>query len=136
MHLLKCARRTDESVMGDLVLCFEKQANRQSAKETVLEYSSEFWLNKYFEIELLLDEHCADALAGILSLNCAFFLKSPKVESFDMRYYFGHDLPSSDSLLFPSCLKRKPGEFYRQIRTCCTVACLLPQKPNTTVDEW
>lgn len=64
--------------MGDgLVMRFGKQANMQLVKELVLEYSSEFWLNKYFEKELpfasfLLDEHCADALAGILSLNCTF----------------------------------------------------------------
>lgn len=64
MHLLKRARRTDGSIMGDiiplaqlrtlvdLVPRFGKQANRRLAKETVLEYSSEFWLNKYFEKEL------------------------------------------------------------------------------------
>ena len=64
MHLLKRARQSDGSIMGDivplgqlrklvdLVPCFGKQANRQLAKETVLEYSSEFWLNKYFEKEL------------------------------------------------------------------------------------
>jgi hypothetical protein len=63
MHLLKRARRTDGSIMGDvvplaqlrtlvdLVPRFGKQANRQLAKETVLEFSSEFWLNKYFEKE-------------------------------------------------------------------------------------
>jgi hypothetical protein len=64
MHLLKRARRTDGSIMGDIVPLaqlrtlvdlvprFGKQANRQLSKETVLEYSSEFWLNKYFEKEL------------------------------------------------------------------------------------
>jgi hypothetical protein len=64
MHLLKRARRSDGSIMGDIVPLgqlrklvdlvprFGKQANRQLAKETVLEYSSEFWLNKYFEKEL------------------------------------------------------------------------------------
>jgi hypothetical protein len=64
MHLLKRACRTDGSIMGDvvplahlqtlvdLVPRFGEQANRQLAKETVLEYSSEFWLNKYFEKEL------------------------------------------------------------------------------------
>jgi hypothetical protein len=64
MHLLKRAYRTDGSIMGDIVPLaplrtlvdlvprFWKQANRQSAKETVLEYSSEFWLNKYVEKEL------------------------------------------------------------------------------------
>ena len=64
MHLLKRARQSDGSIMGDIVPLgqlrklvdlvprFGKQANRQLAKETVLEYSSEFWLNKYFEKEL------------------------------------------------------------------------------------
>ena len=66
MHLLKRTCRADGAIMGDivplvqlrtlvdLVLRFEKQTNRQLAKETVLEYSTEFWLNKYFEKELTL----------------------------------------------------------------------------------
>jgi hypothetical protein len=66
MHLLKRARRADGSIMGDTVPLAQlrtladlvprsgKQANRQLAKGTVLEYSSEFWLNKYFEKELTL----------------------------------------------------------------------------------
>jgi hypothetical protein len=108
MHLLKCARRTDGSIMRDIVPLaqlrtlvdlvprFGEQANRRLAKEAVLEYSSEFWLNKYFEKELfyalrcaascnsnkiasihsfasfLLDERCADALGSILNSNCPF----------------------------------------------------------------
>jgi hypothetical protein len=70
MHLLKRARRADRSIMGDIVPLaqlrtlvdlvprFGKQANRQLAKETVLEYSSEFWLNKYFEKELFYALKC------------------------------------------------------------------------------
>jgi len=64
MYLLKRAHRTDGSIIGDvvplaqlqalvdLVPRFGKAASRQLAKETVLAYSSEFWLNKYFEKEL------------------------------------------------------------------------------------
>ena len=64
MYVLKRACQADGSIMGDIVPLvqlrtlvdlvprFGKKANRQLAKETVLEYSSEFWLNKYFEKEL------------------------------------------------------------------------------------
>ena len=41
----------------DLTPRFEKQANKQLVKETVLEYSSEFWLNKYLAKELTLLRH-------------------------------------------------------------------------------
>lgn len=70
MYLLKHARRTDGSIMGDvvplaqlrtlvdLVPRFGKTANRQLSKETVLEYSSEFWLNKYFGKELFYALKC------------------------------------------------------------------------------
>ena len=70
MHLLKHAHRADGSIMGDivplaqlrtlvdLVPCFGKQANRQLMKETVLEYSSEFWLNKYFSKKLFYALKC------------------------------------------------------------------------------
>jgi hypothetical protein len=63
MHILKRARRTDGTIIGDIVPLaqlrtlvdlvprFGKQANIRLAKETVLEYSSEFWLNKYFSKE-------------------------------------------------------------------------------------
>jgi hypothetical protein len=54
----------DGSIMGDIVPLAQlrtlwisyrgKQVSRQLAKETVLEYSSEFWLNKYFEKEFFL----------------------------------------------------------------------------------
>ncbi len=43
---------TQLRTLVDLVPCSGKQVNRQLAKETILEYSSEFWLNKYFEKEL------------------------------------------------------------------------------------
>ena len=48
------------SAQSDSPACqrFGKQANRQLAKETVLEYSSEFWLNKYFEKELFYAFKC------------------------------------------------------------------------------
>jgi hypothetical protein len=42
----------------DLVPHFGKQVNRQLAKEAVLEYTSEFWLNKYFEKELFYALKC------------------------------------------------------------------------------
>ena len=54
MHLLKCTHQSDGLIMGDviplaqlqtlvdLVPRFRKQVNKQLAKETVLEYSSEF----------------------------------------------------------------------------------------------
>ena len=64
MYLLKRAHRNDGSIVGDviplvqlralvdLVPRFGKAADRQLAKEAVLGYSSEFWLNKYFKKEL------------------------------------------------------------------------------------
>jgi hypothetical protein len=64
MYLLKHAHQTNRSFIGDVVLLvqlrtlvdlilhFGKVASRQVVKETVLEYGSEFWLNKYFEKEL------------------------------------------------------------------------------------
>ena len=70
MHLLKHAHRADGSIMGDIVPLaqlrtlvdlvphFGKQANRQLIKETVLEYSSEFWLNKYFSKKLFYALKC------------------------------------------------------------------------------
>ena len=36
----------------NLVPHFEVEANKRLTKETALEYSSEFWLNKYFNKEL------------------------------------------------------------------------------------
>ena len=70
MHLLKHACQADGSIMGDIVPLaqlqtlvdliprFGKQANRQLTKETVLKYSSEFWLNKYFLKELFYTLKC------------------------------------------------------------------------------
>lgn len=64
LYHLKRARRSDGSLLGDvvplgqlraradLVPRFGTEANRQLTKETVLEYSSNFWLNKYFTKEL------------------------------------------------------------------------------------
>ena len=65
MYVLKCAWWNDGLIMGDimpltqlqtlvgLVPHFGKVADRQLSKETVLEYGSEFWLNKYFDKELV-----------------------------------------------------------------------------------
>ncbi|KAH9172245.1 hypothetical protein EDB89DRAFT_2114235 [Lactarius sanguifluus] len=64
MYLLKCAQWNDRAIMGDIVPLaqlralvnlipwFGEEANKQLTKETALEYSSEFWLNKYFDTEL------------------------------------------------------------------------------------
>lgn len=64
MYLLKRARRNDGNIMGDvvplsqlralidLVPRFGAEADKRLTKETALEYSSEFWLNKYFDKEL------------------------------------------------------------------------------------
>jgi hypothetical protein len=64
MHLLKRARRNAGELMGDvvplsqiralinLVPRFGEEADKRLTKETAVEYSSEYWLNKYFEKEL------------------------------------------------------------------------------------
>ena len=64
MYLLKRARQNHGAIMGDvvplsrlrtlinLVPHFEVEADKRLTKETALEYSSEFWLNKYFNKEL------------------------------------------------------------------------------------
>ncbi|KAH9008669.1 hypothetical protein EDB85DRAFT_2078106 [Lactarius pseudohatsudake] len=64
MYLLKRARRNDGAIMGDIVPLaqlralvnlvprFGEEADKRLTKETALEYSSEFWLNKYFDKEL------------------------------------------------------------------------------------
>jgi hypothetical protein len=64
MYLLKHARRSDRAIMGDvvpldqiralidLVPCFGAEADKRLTRGTTLEYSSEFWLNKYFDKEL------------------------------------------------------------------------------------
>ncbi|KAH9159458.1 hypothetical protein EDB89DRAFT_2117806 [Lactarius sanguifluus] len=64
MYLLKRARRIDGAIMGDvvplaqlrtlvdLVPRFGTEADKRLTKETALEYSLEFWLNRYFDKEL------------------------------------------------------------------------------------
>jgi hypothetical protein len=64
MYLLKRARRSDRAIMGDvvpldqiralidLVPRFGAEADKRLTRGTTLEYSSEFWLNKYFDKEL------------------------------------------------------------------------------------
>lgn len=63
MFILKRARRNDQTIMGDviplshirtlveLVPRFGEKADPRLSKETVLEYSSEFLLDKYFDKE-------------------------------------------------------------------------------------
>ncbi|KAH9018300.1 hypothetical protein EDB84DRAFT_1589970 [Lactarius hengduanensis] len=50
MYLLKRARRNGGAIMGDVVPLAQLRALVNL--ETALEYSSEFWLNKYFDKEL------------------------------------------------------------------------------------
>lgn len=64
LYHLKRACRSDGSLLGDvvplgqlrakvdLVPRFGAKASRQLTKETVLDYSANFWLNKYFNKEL------------------------------------------------------------------------------------
>jgi|ERR1700722_5970759 len=64
MYAVKRARRSDNSVMGDvipleqlrslvdLVPCFGKTADSRLTQATIMEYSTEFWVNKYFTKEL------------------------------------------------------------------------------------
>ncbi|KAH9174837.1 hypothetical protein EDB89DRAFT_2113547 [Lactarius sanguifluus] len=64
MYLLKRAWQNDGAIMGDvvplaqlralvnLVPWFGEEADKRLTKEMALEYSSEFWLNKYFDKEL------------------------------------------------------------------------------------
>ncbi|KAH9037732.1 hypothetical protein EDB84DRAFT_1437390 [Lactarius hengduanensis] len=64
MYLLKRARQNGGAIMGDIVPLaqlralvnlvprFGEEADKRLTKETALEYSSEFWLNKYFDKEL------------------------------------------------------------------------------------
>jgi hypothetical protein len=64
MYLLKHAQRNTGEIMGDviplsqlrtlinLVPRFGVEADNQLTKETALEWSSEYWLNKYFDKEL------------------------------------------------------------------------------------
>ena len=64
MYVLKRSERSDRTIMGDIVPLrqvralldlvprFGADANKQLTKETSLEFSREFWLNKYFDKEL------------------------------------------------------------------------------------
>lgn len=64
MYVLKRARRSDGTIMGgilplcqtralvDLVPRFGNEADRRLTKANILEYSAEFWLNKYFDKEI------------------------------------------------------------------------------------
>ena len=66
LYLLKRAMRTNGDVKGDIVAVdqiraladvlprFEKAAAQQLTKANCMEYSEEFWLNKYFDKELFL----------------------------------------------------------------------------------
>ena len=64
MYVLKRSERSDRTILGNvvplgrirtllnLVPRFGAEANKQLTKETSLEFSREFWLNKYFNKEL------------------------------------------------------------------------------------
>jgi hypothetical protein len=64
MYVLKRSRRSNDTIIGDvmplgrlralldLIPRFGADANKRLTKETSLEFSLEFWLNKYFEKEL------------------------------------------------------------------------------------
>lgn len=64
MYVLKHSQQSDGTIMGDvvpleqvrtlldLVPNFGADASKQLTKETSLEFSWEFWLNKYFDKEL------------------------------------------------------------------------------------
>jgi hypothetical protein len=63
MHILKRAKRNDGTILGDvvplvhvralasLIPCFGKAAEKRLIKESSLEHSLEFRLNKYFNKE-------------------------------------------------------------------------------------
>ena len=63
MHILKCAKRHDGTILGDVVPLvhvralanliphFGKAAEKRLTKESSLEHSLEFWLNKYINKE-------------------------------------------------------------------------------------
>ena len=58
MYLLKCAQHHDKSIMGgvvslaqiwalvELTLMFGDQADRRLTKESSMEYTTQFWLDK------------------------------------------------------------------------------------------
>lgn len=64
MYVLKKARRSDGSLIGDFIPVGQiralveltprmgKAADRRLTKETSLDYPEEFWLNKYFDKDL------------------------------------------------------------------------------------
>jgi hypothetical protein len=64
MYLLKRARRSDKSIMGDVIPLdrlrapveltprFGKEADRRLSKETSLDLCDEFWLSNWFNKEL------------------------------------------------------------------------------------
>jgi hypothetical protein len=70
MYLLKRSTRADESRLGDIVPLrqlrgpieltpsFGKKADVRLTKENSLEYSTEFWLAKYFDKETFFALHC------------------------------------------------------------------------------
>ena len=63
MHILKRAKQHDGTIFGDvvplayvralasLIPCFGKEAEKRLTKESSLEHSVEFWLNKYINKE-------------------------------------------------------------------------------------
>ena len=69
LYLLKRARRTDGSGVGDVILAdqicalaalipqFGDQADQRLTSMNCLAYSPEFWLDKYFEKELFYTLH-------------------------------------------------------------------------------
>ena len=66
LYLLKRSKRSNKMIMGDVIPLkqiraladivprFGKKANRVLSKENSTEYSTEFWLNKYFTKEFFL----------------------------------------------------------------------------------
>jgi len=66
LYILKRAKRANGELIGDilplqqvkaavnLIPCFGNEANRRFTKYNSSSYSSEFWLNKYFDKELYL----------------------------------------------------------------------------------
>jgi hypothetical protein len=88
VHILKRARRTDGLIMRDIVTLVQLRTlvdlvarfgKRAKGQLVVLDYSSEFWLNKYILRKnslfcAILIGGCADALAGILEVaECGVF---------------------------------------------------------------
>lgn len=69
LHILKRAKRSNQTVLGDVVPLsqvqslleltprFGEKADRRLTKENSMMYASEFWLNKYFTKELFYALH-------------------------------------------------------------------------------